>query len=152
MLDKNLAELYQVPTKRLKEQVKRNLDRFPPDFMFQLSKDEALRLLNASRSHFATLKRGKNIKYLPFVFTEQGVAMLSSVLKSKRAIHVNIIIMRAFVKLRQVLATHKELAHKLYQLEQKVGQNSTEIQLIFKAIKKMMVPPKEKPRKIGFIQ
>ena len=113
MVDKDLAELYGVTTKRLNEQVKRNKYRFPEDFMFQLTKEEA----NFSRSQIATLKQGQNIKYLPYVFTEQGVAMLSSILNSKKAILVNIQIMRIFTKLKEMIAGHKELADKLNQLE-----------------------------------
>ncbi len=117
MLDSDLAELYGVETKRLNEQVRRNLKRFPDDFMFQLTEEEAESL----RSHFATLKsgRGKHRKYLPYAFTEQGVAMLSSVLNSDRAIEVNVQIMRTFVKLREMLSTHKDLARKLADMEKK---------------------------------
>jgi phage regulator Rha-like protein len=149
MLDKDLAKLYGVPIKRLNEQVKRNLKRFPDDFMFQLSWEEAQSL----RSQFATLnsKRGEHRKYLPYAFTEHGVAMLSSVLNSERAIQVNIAIMRAFGKLREILSTHKELAHKLRELEHKVGKHDEEIQLIFTAIRQLMEPPPEPPkRRIGF--
>jgi hypothetical protein len=117
MLDSDLAVLYGVTTKRLNEQVRRNLKRFPQDFMYQLSAEE----FESLRSHFATLKsgRGKHRKYLPQVFTEQGIAMLSSVLNSDRAIAVNIQIMRAFVKLREMISTRKDLARKLGELEKK---------------------------------
>lgn len=117
MLDRDLAELYDVETKRINEQVRRNPKRFPDDFMFQLTEEEAESL----RSHFATLKsgRGKHRKYLPYAFTEQGVAMLSSVLNSDRAIEVNVQIMWAFVKLREMLSTHKDLARKLADMEKK---------------------------------
>ncbi|MBI5700104.1 ORF6N domain-containing protein [Candidatus Saganbacteria bacterium] len=146
MLDKDLAALYGVPTKRLNEQVKRNKRRFPEDFMFQLSWEEAKLL----RSHFATLKPGQHIKYLPLAFTEQGIAMLSSVLNSERAIDVNILIMRAFVKLRQVLATHKDLAQKFRELESRVAGHDSDIKAIFRAIR-MMLKEEEKPkRKFGF--
>lgn len=98
-----------------------------------------------------TLKKGQNIKYLPYAFTEQGVAMLSSVLRSKRAIQVNIAIMRAFVKLKQILTTHKELAHKLSELERKIEKHDEEIKTIFEAIRQLMAPPPEPPkRRIGF--
>ncbi len=153
MLDRDLAELYGVSTGRLKEQVRRNLKRFPSDFMFELSWDEASRFV--SRSQFATLKKGQNIKYLPFAFTEQGVAMLSSVLNSNRAIEVNIAIMRAFVKLRVILGANKQLAHKLEELEKRVEKNDKEIVAIFEAIRRLMSdPPKDdayKRTKIGFI-
>jgi len=141
MLDKDLALLYGVSTMRLNEQVKRNKDRFPRDFMYQLTKEEASNLI----SHFAISSWGGNRK-LPFVFTEQGVAMLSSVLNSKRAIHVNIAIMRAFVKLRELLLTHKDLALKLEKLERKYQLHETDIQVIFEAIKKLLEPPPEPPK------
>ena len=117
MLDADLAALYGVETRVLVQAVKRNLERFPEDFMFQLSKEEA----DFLRSQIVTLKRGRgqHSKYLPYVFTEQGVAMLSSVLRSPRAIKVNIEIMRAFIRLRKMLASHAELAQKLDALEKK---------------------------------
>jgi hypothetical protein len=150
MLDSDLAALYSVSTKRLNEQVRRNLARFPDDFMFQLTADE----WEALRSQFATLKtgRGQHRKYLPYAFTEQGVAMLSSVLNSERAIEVNIAIMRAFVRLRQILATHKELARKLDELEKKLGEHDQKFQLVFEAIRQLMLPPPEpeKKEKFGF--
>lgn len=146
LLDSDLASLYGVTTKRLNEQVRRNRDRFPPDFMIQLNKEES----EALRSHFATLNggRGKHRKYLPFVFTEQGVAMLSSVLKSKRAAQVNIAIMRAFVQLREMLASHKDLAKKLEELETKYD---SQFRAVFDAIRQLMAPPPSPPkRRIGF--
>ena len=146
MLNRDLALLYRVSTKRLNEQVRRNLKRFPKDFMFKLNWEEA----RISRSQFATLKHGQNIKYLPYVFTEQGVAMLSSVLNCERAILVNIAIMRAFVKLRQILSTNKELVLKLEQLERKVEKHDTEIHAIFEAIRQLMAPPVKPKRNIGF--
>ena len=155
MLDRDLARLYDVPTKRLNEQVKRNIKRFPEDFMFQLTLEESLMFqfgISSSRSQFATLRQGKNIKYLPHVFTEQGVAMLSSVLNSKRAIYVNIAIMRTFVKLRQILSAHKELAHKLNELEHKIEKHDVEIRSIFDAIRQLMAPPESSRRRIGFKQ
>ena len=152
MLSMHLAKLYGVEVRTLIQAVKRNLERFPEDFMFQLTWEETQSL----RSQFvilnnAALKRGKHLKYLPYAFTEQGVAMLSSVLNSKKAIQVNIAIMRAFVKLRQLLSTHKELAHKLEELERKVENHDTEIRSIFEAIRQLMAPPPEEPkRRIGF--
>jgi hypothetical protein len=161
ILDADLARLYEVETRALIQAVKRNIDRFPEDFMFQLTPDEARLsrsqsvILNGqqptaeipSRSQSVTLKRGTNIKYLPYAFTEQGVAMLSSVLRSPRAVHVNIEIMRAFVRLRQMLQQNTELARKLAALERKYdGQ----FKMVFEAIRDLMTPaPKEKPR-IGF--
>ena len=112
MLDSDLAELYGVTTKRLNEQVRRNIDRFPEDFMFRLSIPEA-DIIIRSRSQIATLKKGQNIKYAPLVFTEHGAVMLASVLNSKIAVEASIKVVRAFVRLRSVLAAHKELAKKL---------------------------------------
>ncbi len=128
MLDSDLAELYGVTTKRLNEQVRRNLSRFPDDFMFQLTESEAHLL----RSQFATSKEGRGgRRYLPYAFTEQGVAMLSSVLNSERAIKANIEIMRAFVRLRQILASHADLARKLEALEKKYD---AQFKVVFEAI------------------
>ena len=145
ILDSDLAELYGVSTKRLNEQVRRNIGRFPVDFMFQLSPDEATGL----RSHFATLDagRGKYRKYLPYVFTEQGVAMLSSVLNSERAVQVNIAIMRAFVRLRELIATNKDLARHLDDLEKKYDM---QFKVVFDAIRQLMAPPQKPRRSIGF--
>jgi len=138
MLDADLAELYGVTTKRLNEQVRRNLSRFPADFMFQLDAQEA----SALRSQFATSKKGRGgRRYLPYVFTEQGVAMLSSVLNSERAVQVNIAIMRVFVRLREMMATHKELAFKLVELEERLEGHDEQIQNIFEAIRQLMTPP-----------
>ena len=145
MLDKDLAKLYGVPTKRLNEQVRRNIKRFPEDFMLRLTKKETSSL----RSQFATSKKGGR-RYLPYVFTEQGVAMLSSVLNSERAIDVNIAIIRVFVKLRHILSTHKEFSRKLNELERKIERHDAEIQSIFEAIHQLMAIPEEPNRKIGF--
>jgi phage regulator Rha-like protein len=147
MLDRDLAELYGVETKALKQAVRRNLTRFPEDFMFELTKEESRSL----RSQNVTLKRGQHSKYLPFAFTEQGVAMLSSTLNSERAIEVNIAIMRAFVHLRKVVATHRELARKLEKLESRLGEHDEQFRVVFDAIRALMEEP-EKPRrkKIGF--
>jgi phage regulator Rha-like protein len=144
MLDSHLSELYGVETKALKRAVKRNRDRFPEDFMFELSKQE----YDSLRYHFGTLKRGAHAKYTPFVFTEQGVAMLSTVLRSKRAIQVNIEIMRAFVRLREILSTHKHLARKLEELERKYDD---QFRVVFEAIRQLMSPPQAPAkRRIGF--
>jgi hypothetical protein len=137
MLDRDLAELYGVEVGQLKRQVRRNMERFPGDFMFRLSEEEN----NSLRSHFGTLKRGKHSKYRPYVFTEQGVAMLSGLLRSKRAVLVNIQIMRVFVKLRQLLLTHKELALQVAQLERRIEGHDEEISAIFDAIRELMKPP-----------
>jgi hypothetical protein len=175
MLSTHLAELYEVAPRVLLQAIKRNLKRFPEDFMFQLTWDESNLLKSQSvtlkeksthnlrahrgalikqaepdsRSQIVILNRGKNIKYLPYAFTEQGVAMLSSVLRSDRAIYVNIEIMRAFVRLRHMLATHTDLARKLTSLEKKYD---AQFKVVFDAIRELMRPPALKTkRKIGFI-
>jgi hypothetical protein len=149
MLDRDLAALYGVETKNLNKAVRRNLDRFPADFMFQLTMDEA-QAFAASRFQIGTLKRGQNIKYLPQVFTQEGVAMLSSVLRSPRAIQVNIAIMRVFVRLRETLALHRELAHKLAELERKIEGHDASIRTLFEAIRVLAASPAEPRREIGF--
>ena len=145
MLDKDLADLYEVEAKVLNQAVKRSLDRFPGDFMFQLTAEEVARL----RSQIVTLKtgRGQHRKYLPYAFTEQGVAMLSSVLRSKRAVMVNVEIMRAFVRLRQMLGAHADLARKLAALERKYD---SQFKAVFDAIRELMTSPPAKKRSIGF--
>jgi len=147
ILDASLAGLYAVTTKALNQAVKRNLVRFPGDFMFQLTTEEATLL----RSQSVTLKtgRGRHRKYQPYAFTEQGVAMLSSVLRSERAMLVNVEIMRAFVRLRRMLETHADLARKLAALERKYD---AQFKSVFDAIRELMTPP-EPPRKrrIGFL-
>jgi ATP-dependent Clp protease ATP-binding subunit ClpA len=167
MVDRDLAELYGVSVKALNQAVRRNPDRFPEDFMFQLTWEEAGRLrsqtvtlngksASASRSRIVTLKRGANMKYLPLVFTEQGVAMLSSVLRSARAVVVNIEIMRAFVRLREALATNTELAKRIDQLEARIEKRLADqdhaIVEILQAIRQLMSPPATGPkRRIGFV-
>jgi len=144
MLDKDLAELYGVQTKVLNQAVKRNLTRFPADFMFQMTKEE----LENWRSQFVTSNREKmGLRRKPYLFTEQGVAMLSSVLNSERAIQVNIQIMRTFTKLRELMTTHKDLAQKLDLLERRYNQHDKDILVIFETLRRLMNPPK-KP--IGF--
>ncbi len=145
MLDDDLAKLYNVPTKRLNEQVKRNIKRFPNDFMFKLTNKETSNL----RSQIATSSYGGR-RYVPYAFTEQGVSMLSSVLNSERAIQVNIQIMRTFTKIKKIIRGRKQLALKLKQLESKVEKHDSEIQNIFNAIYKLMSPPERSIRKIGF--
>ncbi|MDD5090926.1 MAG: ORF6N domain-containing protein [Candidatus Wallbacteria bacterium] len=147
MLDRDLAELYDVPTKVLNQAVKRNQERFPEDFVFQLNKTE----LKKWKSQFVTSNSIRmGIRKRPIAFTELGVAMLSSVLNSRRAILVNISIMRVFVKLREYLATHKELRDKLSQLEGRVDAQDQSISTIIDAIKKLLEHPTEEKRKIGF--
>ena len=148
MLASDLAKLYMVETFNLNKAVKRNIDRFPEDFMFQLTREEADSLKFQIGMSNQSGRGGR--RYLPYVFTEQGVAMLSSVLSSKRAIQVNIAIIRAFVKLREILSTHKKLAHKLQELEKKIENQGEKIYTIFEAINSLMAPPGKKKRKIGF--
>jgi ORF6N domain len=148
MLDADLARLYGVTTGNLNKAVKRNLDRFPADFMFELTADEAESLrfqIGISSSYGAR-------RYRPYAFTEQGVAMLSSALHSQRAVQVNIAIMRAFVQLRQVLGSHAELARKLSELEQRIEGHDGAIRSLFEAIRQLMSPsePRNPPREIGF--
>ena len=132
ILDRDLAELYGVETRVLKQAVRRNIDRFPEDFMFELNKEE----FEIWRSQFVTSKSDrKGLRYVPMAFTEQGVAMLSSVLNSDRAIDVNIAIMRAFVKLKEIVSSNKELAAKLEQLERKIESHDEEIGAIFEVIR-----------------
>jgi len=147
MLDSDLAELYGVETKVLKRAVKRNRERFPGDFMFSLNNQEVMRL----RCQNGTSKTGRGgSRYLPYAFTEQGVAMLSGVLTSPRAIKVNVEIMRAFIRLRQVLASHRELAQKLEELELHLSDHDEQIQAIFDAIRQLMGPKEEPNKRIGF--
>ena len=146
MLDSDLAELYGVTTGNLNKAVKRNADRFPDDFMFQLAEDE----YRALRFQSGSLKRGQHSKYLPHVFTEQGVAMLSSVLRSPRAVQVNIQIMRAFVRLREFLLMHQELAGKLAELERHLQTHDKQIKSIFEAIRQLVAPPEPGRKRIGF--
>jgi ORF6N domain len=147
MLSPDLAELYGVEARSLNQAVKRNLDRFPDDFMFQLTAAEFADL----KSQTVISSWGGARRATPYAFTEQGVAMLSSVLNSNRAVQVNIAIMRAFVKLREVMATHKELAAKIEALERKYRTHDDELQVVFKAIKKLLEPPPAPPkRRIGF--
>ncbi|MBI3809353.1 MAG: ORF6N domain-containing protein [Nitrospirae bacterium] len=143
LLSTDLAELYEVEPKVLIRAVKRNIDRFPEDFMFQLTLQEVRNL----KSQIATSSWGGIRRAPPYAFTEQGVAMLSSVLRSKRAIQVNIEIMRAFVKLRELLASHKDLAFKLAEMEKKYD---SQFKVVFDAIRKLVTPPEPKPRRIGF--
>ena len=143
MLDADLAELYGVPTKRLNEAVLRNAVRFPEDFMFQLKSDEAKTL----RSQFATSNGRGGRRYIPYVFTELGVAMLSSVLNSERAVQVNIAIMRAFVRLRKLAASHRDVIMRLDEME---GKYDRQFKGVFDAIRLLMQPPTKPQQRIGF--
>jgi hypothetical protein len=153
MIDSDLAELYGVETKVLNQAVKRNSDRFPRDFMFQLTPEESEGLKEhlgstALRSQIVTSKEGRGgRRYFPMAFTEQGVAMLSSVLRSSRAVQVNIAIMRAFVKLRQILGSHRDLARRLDEMESKYDK---QFKVVFDAIRQLMAPPEKPRRRIGF--
>lgn len=152
MLSMHLADLYDVETKVLMQAVKRNLDRFPEDFMFQLTWDE---VEIASRSQIVTLNKvkGKNVKYLPYAFTEHGVVMLASVLNSKRAVAISIYIVKTFIKLREFLTYHKEIGQKLKEIEQKVDKHDVDILAIVEAVRQLMAPPPEpSKRRIGFGQ
>ncbi len=147
MLDTDLAALYEVSAKQLNRQVRRNLDRFPDDFMFMLNNKEN----EALRCQSGTLEkkgRGQHRKYLPLVFTEQGVAVLSSVLHSKQAIRVNIEIMRAFVKIRHMLSTHKDLWEKIQNMESKYDH---QFKVVFDAIRQIMVEEQKPKRRMGFV-
>lgn len=148
MLDRDLAELYGVETKRLKEQVKRNIERFPYDFMFELTKQEA----EISRSQIATLKQGENIKYLPYVFTEHGILMLSSVLNSPKAIQMNIQIMRVFTRIRQSLTDNTELRLIIEEIRKKTDNNTKNIEVVFQYFDELIdKTEKPKPRtQIGY--
>jgi len=152
LLDGDLAELYGVRTKALNQAVKRNRARFPADFMFQLTPHEASMVLTISRSQIVTLKRGENVKYLPYAFTEQGVAMLSSVLRSSRAVEVNIAIMRTFVQLRRLMDSNRHLARKIEALEKKYDE---QFAVVFDAIKRLIAEENGRntlpKRRIGFI-
>ena len=147
MLDANLAKLYGVSTKRLNEQVKRNRDRFPQDFMFQLNPEEA----EVLRSQIATSKEGRGgRRYLPFAFTEHGAIMLAAVLNTPRAIEVSVFVVRAFVRFREILTTHKALAHKLSEHESKIETHDEAIRSLMSAIRQLMAAPERPPKKIGF--
>ena len=148
ILDRELAAIYGVTTKRLNEQVKRNAERFPEDFMFQLTFDEA----ELSRSQFATLKtgRGENIKYRPYAFTEHGAIQAANILNSPRAVAMGVYVVRAFVRLRELLASNTSLARKLDELERKYQHHDDAIKAILSAIRELMDAPEPKRRPIGF--
>ena len=146
MIDTDLAELYGVTTKRLNEQVKRNIKRFPEDFMFQLTQQEKESLIE----HIVHLNKLKFSPNLPFVFTEHGAVMLASVLNSERAIEVNIQIVRIFTQIREMLLTNKDILLKLEQLENNVTRHNKEIQYIFEALKQLLNPTAEPRKRIGY--
>lgn len=148
MIDKDLAELYEVETKNLNLQVKRNIERFPGEFMFQINAEEKAELV-ANCNRFKTLKHSSS---LPYAFTEHGIAMLASVLRSERAVKMSIYIIKTFIKLRRFIATHKEIADKLGQLELKIKGHDTEIKALFDAIRQLMAPEEKPPKRIGFLR
>jgi hypothetical protein len=160
ILSHDLASLYGVSTRRLNEQVNRNANRFPPDFMFQLTWEEAQVLRSqaaasngtGSRSQIATLKRGGNIKYRPYAFSEHGAVMAATILNSPRAIEVSVFVVRAFIKLSRIAADQRQFALKLSELENKLAAHDKNFQAVFAAIRQLMQPPPApKKRKIGFI-
>ncbi|HEY9343137.1 MAG TPA: ORF6N domain-containing protein, partial [Hanamia sp.] len=146
MLDRDLAEMYGVEVRVLNQAVKRNATRFPEDFMFQLSKEEN----DFIRSQIVILEKGKHTKYLPYAFTEQGVAMLSSVLNSETAIQVNIQIIRLFTKMKQLILDNKDLWMKIEKIEQHLVKNDEEIKTVFAYLKKLLVPENKPRNPIGF--
>jgi len=146
MIDSDLAEIFGVSTKRLKEQIRRNIDRFPKDFMFQLTEKEKAEVV-ANCGH---LKKLRFSPYLPYAFTEHGAVMIANVLNSQTAVKASILVVRAFVKLREVISTHKELAVKLKLLENKSDKHDKEIRVLFEAIRQLMQPPNPPRKLIGF--
>ena len=151
MLDRDLAELYGVPLKRLNEQVKRNWRRFPADFMLQLSLKEG-KAAAGSRSQIATLNRGHNVKYAPKAFTEHGALMLANVLKSPLAIRASIQVVRAFLQFRHLLGSNAELAHKVEALARKVGKHDKDLEAVVDMLRQLLKPPPASRRAIGFGQ
>ena len=149
MVDRDLATLYGVETRTLNQAVKRNLDRFPADFMFRLTPKEAMTLL-PSRSQSVILKRGANIKYAPYAFTEHGAVMMANILKSSSAVRASIQVVRAFVRIRQRLATHEALAKQLAKLAGKVGKHDLELRRVFTTLREILEPPRH-PNAIGFL-
>jgi hypothetical protein len=151
MLDRDLAELYGVELKRLNEQVKRNRDRFPDDFMFRLTLEEGKAVI-LSRSRNATLKRGRNIKYQPYAFTEHGAVMLANVLRSPVAVRAGIQVVRAFVNLRRMLATHEDLARKIDAIERRIGKHDVQLQDVLRILRKLLEPPTGTPEAADRLQ
>ena len=150
MLDRDLATLYGVETRTLNQAVKRNLDRFPADFMFRLTPKEAMTDL-PSRSQTVILKRGENVKYAPYVFTEHGAVMMANVLKSASAVRASIQVVRAFVRIRQRLVTHELLGKQLAKLAGKVGKHDIELRRVFMTLREILDPPRRPKRAIGFL-
>jgi hypothetical protein len=150
ILDADLARIYGVPTKRLNEQVRRNADRFPPDFMIQLTPSET-KEVQGLRSQFATLKRGQHIKYLPHVFSEHGAIMAATVLNSPKAVQMSVFVVRAFIKMREALISRSELERRLLRIENLLLAHDESIRELYDQIRPLLLPPPEGPRKkIGF--
>ena len=145
----DLARIYGVETRVLNQAVKRNLEKFPGDFMFRLTRDEAETVFR-SRSQSVILKQGQNIKFLPYAFTEHGAIMAANILNSPHAVQMSVFVIRAFVRLRHIVTTHKELAAKLTELERQVESHDSHIRSLFEAIRQLMEPPVQKSRRIGF--
>ena len=145
----DLARVYGVETRVLNQAVKRNLEKFPGDFMFRLTRDEAETVFR-SRSQSVILKQGQNIKFLPYAFTEHGAIMAANILNSPHAVQMSVFVIRAFVRLRHIVTTHKELAAKLTELERQVESHDSHIRSLFEAIRQLMEPPVQKSRRIGF--
>ena len=150
LLAADLARIYGVETRVLNQAVKRNIEKFPEYFMFRLTLREAQEV-SRSRSQSVILKRGQNVKYLPYAFTEHGAIMAANVLNSPRAVQMSVFVVRAFVRLRQMIASHKDIVAKLAELERKVASHNTTIRSLFDAIRQLMAPPEPKKRKIGFL-
>ena len=149
ILAADLARIYGVETRVLNQAVKRNLEKFPGDFIFRLTRGEA-ETLSRSRSQSVILKRGQNIKFLPYAFTEYGAIMAANVLNSPHAVQMSVFVIRAFVRLRHIVTTHKELAAKLVELERTVASHDGDIKTLFEAIRQLMEPLPSKSRRIGF--
>jgi hypothetical protein len=149
ILAADLAKIYGVQTRVLNQAVKRNSEKFPKDFVFRLQRSEA-ESLSRSRSQSVMLKRGQNIKHLPYVFTEHGAIMAANVLNSPHAVQMSVFVVRAFVRLRHLITTHKELAAKLAELERTVADHDGHIKTLFEAIRQLMAPPIVSGRRIGF--
>jgi phage regulator Rha-like protein len=150
ILAADLAQIYGVETRALNQAVKRNMEKFPDDFILRLTRREAGEIAR-SRSQSVILKRGQNVKYLPHAFTEHGAIMAANVLNSARAVQMSVFVVRAFVRLRQMVLTHKEMMAKLAELERNVASHDTHIKTLFEAIRRLMSPPEPKKRKIGFL-
>ena len=147
IIDRDLAEIYGVETRRLNEQVKRNKERFPEDFIFRLTREETEMWIR-SRSQIATLKRGQNVKYRPYAFTEHGAIMAANVLNSRLAIRMSVYVVRAFIKIREMAIAHRELSRRIDELEKRLNVHDEQTQVIISAIRQLMAAPEKQPKKI----